>query len=69
MLDEGEPTTEGFYWTLRVGTKHTKHGTPEVIHVRRINNGEFFGDGFGEMELKEIGFKWQKVKDFEVDPD
>lgn len=67
MRDDGIPLEVGFYWTLRVGTKHTPHGTPEVVQLRRVNNGALFGDGFGDMELDEIGFAWQLVKPFDCE--
>lgn len=67
MRDEGLPTEPGFYWTMRVGTKLVSHGTPQVVELRRTGDGDLWGDGFGDMELEEIGFAWQRVKPFDVE--
>lgn len=55
------PNEPGWWWTLRVGTTVTKHGTPAVVQVKQVNGGEFFCAGFGDMTIDEIGYKWQRV--------
>lgn len=62
MRDDGQPTTPGWYWTLRQESPLTERGELEAVRVVQWADGEWRCDGFGEMNLSEIGYAWQKVK-------
>lgn len=62
MRNDGVPFDAGWYWVQRVGTKHVSHGELQIVELKRRGEGDLWGDGFGEMELSEIGYAWQAAK-------
>lgn len=66
LRDEGIPTSPGFYWVQRVGSRFVEHGRVEVVEVRSLDGGELWVDGFAEESFEQIGFAWQRVKPFDL---
>lgn len=54
------PTQPGYYWCQRIETPYIKGGVWEVcLLYKGVEN--FYAEGFGEMELEEIGYNWHRI--------
>lgn len=60
------PTQPGWYWCQRKELKFSdvlfvKEGTWEVCLIKKGFSDYYYADGFGDMELEEIGYNWVQI--------